>query len=71
MDFAKSQCKMAIAKKFHSSSDLHIDSAHVGTTCTILETKDAWVQGKTQQVALVEFADGVRRIWPVDALEVK
>jgi len=63
----------AIAKTFRSSTSLRLfpqDRGRIGTTCRILGTGEAWIQGKMQSVALVEFADGVRRVWPVSALEL-
>lgn len=63
----------ATTKSFRSTTDMRLwaeDRKYIGTKCTILETKDAWIQGKTQQVAQVQFADGARRVWPVSALVV-
>lgn len=63
----------AITKSFQNSTDLRLfpqDRCRIGTSCTVLETQDAWVQGKKMQIALVEFADGARRVWPVSALEM-
>lgn len=66
--------RTAITKSFKSSTDLRLfpqDRARIGTRCQIVETKDAWIQGETQQIALVQFDDGARRVWPVSALEIK
>lgn len=60
-----------IARRFRNSSDLRFfPQMHklVGQICTVVETKQAFVQGKTQDVALVSFTNGERHVWPVSAL---
>ena len=60
-------------KTFRSTTDMRLwdeDRKYIGTKCSIVETQQRFIQGQTQQVALVEFADGARRVWPVSALVV-